>query len=306
MNQKITPCIWFDKNCEEAVNFYISVFPNSKTISIKRYEEGMKTPGIGEMKGKILTAIFELDGYRFMALDGGPIFKPTPAISFILNFDPSKIEDAKEKLNNMWKKLNDGGKALMPLQKYDFSELYGWTEDKYGVSWQLMLTDPKGEERPFIIPSFLFVGDKAGKAEEAVDFWLSVFKDSKKGFVARYPKGMEPDKEYSIMFSDFMLENQWFGAMDSAHKHEFTFTEGLSFEVETTDQDETDYYWNKLTTKPEFEQCGWLKDKYGVSWQIIPKRLGELLEIDKSNKVLNAMLEMKKIDIKKLEDAYDG
>jgi predicted 3-demethylubiquinone-9 3-methyltransferase (glyoxalase superfamily) len=309
-DQKITPCLWFDKNCEEAINFYTSIFPNSEITLIQRYPEEVPEDFMKGMEGKIITAIFELDGYKMMALDGGPIFKPNPSISFFLNFDPKKDKNASENLNKFWVKLVEGGKVLMPLQEYPFSKLYGWLEDKFGVSWQLILSDPEGDDRPFIVPSLLFVNDVAGKAEEAVDFYLSLFKNSKKGLVARYPAGMEPDKEGTVMYSDFMIENQWFAAMDSAHKHEFNFTEGVSLEVKTADQEETDYFWNKLTTEGgEESQCGWLKDKYGVSWQITPARLGELLtdpDKIKADRVMKCMLKQKKIIIKELEDAYNG
>ncbi|OGH02919.1 MAG: hypothetical protein A2798_00625 [Candidatus Levybacteria bacterium RIFCSPHIGHO2_01_FULL_37_17] len=306
--QKIIPSLWFDNNCEEAMNFYTSVFPNSKIVSIKRYEKGMNTPGISQMVGKVLTGIFELDGYRFMALDGGPIFKFNPSVSFILNFDPSKDKNATENIEEMWDKLSEGGKVLMEFQKYDFAEKYGWCEDKFGVSWQLMLTNPQGDERPFIVPSLLFVGDSAGKAEEAEKFYQGVFKNSKQGQIARYPAGMEPEKEGTLMFSDFMIEGQWFAAMDSANPgHKFSFAgEAISFMVNCEDQEEVDYYWEKLSSDPASEVCGWLKDKYGVSWQIIPKRMGELIDSpdkEKSNRVMNAMLKMKKIDISTLEEA---
>lgn len=308
-NQKIVPSLWFDKNCEEAINFYTSIFPNSKIVSIKRYEEGMQTPGIEEMVGKVLTGIFELSGYRFMALDGGPIFKFNPSISFFLNFDPSKDKNAKDTINYFWEKLSRGGKVLMEFQKYDFSELYGWCEDKFGLSWQLILSNPEGEDRPFIVPSLLFVQDKAGKAEEAEKFYQSVFAGSKQGQIARYPAGMKPDKEGTLMYSDFMLENQWFAAMDSAHpEHNFNFNEAISFYVECKDQEEVDHYFSKLSAVPESEICGWLKDKFGVSWQIIPKVMGEMLsdpDSKKANRVMNAMLKMQKIIIQDLEDAYN-
>jgi predicted 3-demethylubiquinone-9 3-methyltransferase (glyoxalase superfamily) len=306
MAQKIVPCLWFDNNTEEAMEFYVSVFgKNSKIHSIKRYEKGMQTPGIEHMEGKVLTGIFELWGHRFMALDGGPIFKLNPSISFMVNFDPSQDKDAKERIDEVWKRLSEGGKVLMPIQEYPFSKKYGWTEDKYGVSWQLILTDPEGEERPLIIPSLLFVREKSGKAKEARNFYLSIFKRSKEGTIAYFEADNEMgQKKGDVMFSDFKLEGQWFAAMDGGDPHDFDFNEALSFEVNCEDQEEVDYYWEKLTTNPEFEQCGWLKDKYGVSWQIIPKRLGELLEDDPDNKVLNAMLGMKKIDVKKLEEAH--
>ena len=167
--QKIVPCLWFDKECEEAIKFYISIFnsaphsaKNSKIVSIERYpEEPLDIPVKG-MEGKILTTIFELNEQRFMALDGGPLFK---------------------------------------------------------------------------------------------------------------------------------------------------FTEATSFYVECADQEEVDYFWERLSAVPEAEQCGWLKDKYGLSWQIIPKRMGELLSDKdkvKARRVMDAMLKMKKIVIKDLEKAYEG
>lgn len=166
--QKIVPFLWFDMECEEAINFYVETFNNSpskqgesKVVSIKRYPAG----GEGTMKGmdgKVLTAVFELASQRFMALDGGPVFK---------------------------------------------------------------------------------------------------------------------------------------------------FNEAVSLYVECADQEEVDYFWEKLSSVPESEQCGWAKDKYGLSWQIIPKQMGELLsdpDEERSGRALQAMLQMKKIDIKKLEDAAEG
>jgi predicted 3-demethylubiquinone-9 3-methyltransferase (glyoxalase superfamily) len=308
--QKITPCLWFDMNCEEAVNFYVSIFPNSKIDSIKRYPEGMGGPMEG-MGGKILTAIFTLDNLTFQALDGGPIFKINPSISFFVNFDPLHNPNAKADLDALWAKLSEGGNALMPLQEYPFSKHYGWIQDRFGVSWQLILTDPAGEERPRMIPSLLFTKDVAGKAEEALNFYISVFGgDSKMGLVAKYPAGMPHDTEDSTMFAEAKLAGQWFTAMDSADPaHTFSFNEAVSLSIETADQAETDDLFKKLSAHPESEQCGWVKDKFNVSWQIIPKRMGELLsdpDQAKSNRALQAMLQMKKIDIAALEKAFNG
>lgn len=197
----------------------------------------------------------------------------------------------------------------MPLDKYPFSERYGWIEDKYGLSWQLILTDPEGDPRPLIVPSLLFVNDVSGKAEEAMNFYMSVFKNSKQGLIARYPKGMEPDKEGTLMFADFMLENQWFAAMDSAHEHNFSFNEAISFMVSCDTQKEIDGYWEKLSAVPEAEQCGWLKDKYGLSWQIVPTAMDEMMQDKDEQKiarVTEAFLKMKKFDLAELKKAYEG
>lgn len=160
--QKFVPCLWFDNNAEEAMQFYTSVFKNSRILSIKRYPEGPLEEPMKGMEGKVLTGIFELDGQRFMALDGGPLFK---------------------------------------------------------------------------------------------------------------------------------------------------FNEAISFYVECESQEEVDYYWDRLSADPQAEQCGWLKDKFGLSWQIIPAVLGELLsdpDPEKSGRVMDAMLQMKKIDIEGLKQAYEG
>jgi predicted 3-demethylubiquinone-9 3-methyltransferase (glyoxalase superfamily) len=190
----------------------------------------------------------------------------------------------------------------MPLDSYPFSERYGWLEDKYGLTWQLIYTNPEGEERPLIIPSLMFVGDLCGKAEEATDFYLSVFKDAKRGAISRYPAGMAPEEEGTIMFTDFQLEGQWFAAMDSAQQHDFAFNEAVSLMVNCEDQEEIDYYWDKLSAVPEAEQCGWIKDNYGLSWQIVPENMGQLLAIN-PDKTTPAMLAMKKIVIADLEKA---
>lgn len=299
--QKITPHLWFDKEAREAAEFYASIFPNSKVTNVTSLHS---TPS-----GDVDVVSFELFGHPFMALSAGPLFKFNPSISFFVNFDPSRDKNARENMDRIWEKLSSGGTALMPLQQYPFSERYGWVQDRYGLSWQLILSDPKGEERPFIVPSLLFVGKVSGKAEDAVLFYLSVFKNSRRGIVARYGKGQEPDKEGTVMFSDFMIENQWFAAMDSALMHDFGFNEAISFIVNCDTQEEIDYYWEKLSALPEAEQCGWLKDKFGVSWQIVPTVMDEMIKNgsrEQIDRVTQAFLPMKKLDIAKLIKAYQG
>lgn len=298
--QKIVPHLWFDRQAKEAAQFYASTFPNSEVTNITTIHD---TPS-----GDCDIVTFKVMGYAFMAISAGPLFKLNPSISFMVNFDPSESKDAKTKMDEIWEKLIDGGKILMPLDKYPFSEHYGWVEDKYGLSWQLILTNPEGEKRPSIIPSLLFVGDVCGKAEEATDFYISIFKDAKRGSISRYPKGVEPDKEGSVSFTDFKLEDQWFVAMDSAHKHEFSFNEAVSLIVNCNDQEEIDHYWESLSAVPESEQCGWLKDKYGVSWQIVPVEMNQMMENgtpEQIDRVTKAFLSMKKFELATLKKAFE-
>jgi predicted 3-demethylubiquinone-9 3-methyltransferase (glyoxalase superfamily) len=301
IKSKIIPYLWYDKEAKEAAAFYCAILPNSKITNMITLHD---TPS-----GDCDIVSFELAGQPFMAISAGPLFKFNPSVSFFLNFDPSRDKNARENLDAAWEKLSQGGSALMPLDKYPFSERYGWIQDKYGLSWQLILTNPEGEERPFIVPSLLFVGDVCGKAEAASDFYLSVFNNTKRGLIARYPKGAEPDKEGTIMFTDFMIENQWFAAMDSAHEHKFAFNEAISFLVSCDNQKEIDDYWEKLSAVPNAEVCGWLKDKFGLSWQVHPAAMDEMLQRgtkEQIARVTQAFLPMKKFDLAALQKAYEG
>lgn len=279
-----------------------SIFPDSKITDVTTIHD---TPS-----GDSDIVSFEIWGQKFMAISAGPYFNINPSISFLVNFDSSRGEvEAREKLDEVWSKLSEGGKALMPLKQYPFSERYGWVQDKYGLSWQLNLPNREAGKRPAIVPSLTFVGEHCGKAEEAIQFYVSLFKNAKQGCIASYPKGMEPDKEGTIMFSEFMLEKQWFSAMDSAHDHQFRFNEAVSLMVYCDIQKEIDYYWDRLSAVPKAEQCGWLKDKYGLSWQVVPTQMDEMMSMgtpEQLERVTKAFLKMKKFDLAELQKAYEG
>lgn len=295
MQQKITPNLWFDGNALEAAEYYTSVFPDSRIVSTTYYpasaEEGLADFQL-DLAGKELTVDFELGGQRFVAINAGPEFRFNPSTSFMVNFDPSQDSQAEQRIDEVWDRLLDGGEVLMPIDKYPFSQRYGWVKDRYGLTWQLLLTDPEGDPRPFIIPSLMFTQENTNRAEEAIDFYLSVFMDSKLGTVARYEEVTGPADEGSLMFADFMIEGQWFAAMDSGVEQDFSFNESVSFAVACRDQAEIDYYWEKLSSVPESEQCGWCKDRYGVSWQIVPANMDELM---KRPNAYATMMQMKKL-----------
>ena len=292
--QKITPNLWFDKEAKEAAEFYTSIFKDSKIKSMTTLHN---TPS-----GAVEVLTIELLGQDFTLISAGPLFKFNPSVSFLVACE------TKSEVNTLWSKLSEGGIALMELGAYPFSERYGWVQDRYGLSWQLMLTGER-EKKQRITPTLMFVDKQSGKAEEAIYFYASVFHNSRVGDVLRYSKGEEPDKEGTIKHAAFTIEGQRFAAMDSARVHKFTFNEAISFIVNCETQEEIDYYWGKLSADPKAEQCGWLKDKYGVSWQIVPTGMEEMLK-DKDGKkvarVTEAFLKMKKIDIKMLQEAYEG
>jgi predicted 3-demethylubiquinone-9 3-methyltransferase (glyoxalase superfamily) len=300
LSAKILPHLWFDSQAKEAAEFYSAVFPGSKVDSVRTLR--------GTPSGRVDVVSFHIADQSFMAISAGPLFKINPSISFFVNFDPSRDPRAREGLDAAWKRLTQGGLVRMPLQEYPFSKRYGWVEDRYGVNWQLILTDPAGEPRPFIVPSLMFVGKNAGRAEEAIDFYVSLFKGTR-GATARYGKGTGPDKAGTLMFADFNIEGQWLAAMDSAHPHDFQFNEAVSIMVRCKDQEEIDRLWSKMSAVPSAEQCGWLKDKFGVSWQIVPAELGEMMgkgTQEQVDRVTQAFLPMKKFDIATLRKAYEG
>jgi predicted 3-demethylubiquinone-9 3-methyltransferase (glyoxalase superfamily) len=292
--QKITPHLWFDDNAEEAMDFYKSVFKDVEIGKVNRYP--VEAPGI---EGDVITGTFKIAGYELMVLNGGPEFKFNPSVSLFVNIE------TEAEVDELYSKLSEGGSVLMELAKYDFSKKYAWVNDKYGVSWQLFLSDQKFG----VTPAMLFVNKQAGKAEEAINFYTSLFEDSKISQLEKYKEG-EGDVVGRVKFGAFTLAGENFIAMDSGFDHKFDFNEAISFFVDCKDQAEVDKYWNKLTADGGVEsQCGWLKDKYGMSWQIAPRALDELMsdpDPEKAQRVMKAMLKMKKIIVADLEKAYKG
>ncbi|KIC96255.1 VOC family protein [Flavihumibacter solisilvae] len=296
---RITNCLWFDKEAEEAAKFYTSLFPDSGIDNTAYYgKEGFEFHG--QPEGSVMTVEFRLGGLGFLGLNGGPVFKINPSVSFFA------VCDTLEETDKVWNQLVKGGSVLMALDKYPWSEKYGWLQDRFGVSWQI--AQGKVEEvGQRITPSLLFVG-KEGHAEAAMKFYTSIFKESKIEGVMKYEKG-EQDIPGNVKHAQFRLLDQVFMAMDSSHDHKFNFNEGVSFCINCTTQEEIDRYWAKLTEGGEPVQCGWLKDRFGVSWQVVPVQLSEMLKDPdkaKTQRVTKAFMQMKKFDIEKLEEAFEG
>ena len=273
----IYPCLWFDTEAREAADFYCSVFENASITSENQ-----------------TVVVFETSGQKFMCLNGGPGFSINPSISFYV------ICDTEEEIDSIHKALMDGGSELMPLGKYDWSEKYVWLQDKFGVNWQLSYGGNEKIDQKISI-MLMFTSEKAGRAEQAINFYTSVFgTGSDINGIARYSRD-DNDTEGTIKHAEFTLGNRAFMAIDSSYMHKFGFNEAVSIVVECETQEEIDYFWDKLTEGGEEVQCGWLKDRYGVSWQIVPTVLASLMnDPSRSERVVNAFLKMKKFDIEKL------
>ena len=290
--QKIIPHLWFDKEAKEATAFYTTLFSDSSVENVTTITD---TPS-----GDCDIVTFKLSGQDFMAISAGPYFKLNPSISMFVVFDN------EAETEEVWNKLAEGGKVLMAYDTYPWAEKYGWIQDKYGLSWQLSMSENHKLEQK-ITPLLMFTKELAGKTKDAIADYVSIFPDSKTEMLVPYEAG-EGDKEGFIKHARFTLNGYNMMAMDSSGPHEFIFNEAISFIVNCDTQEEIDHYWEKLSAVPESEQCGWLKDKYGVSWQIVPSVMNEMMasgDKEKIARVTQSFLKMKKFDIKTLEEAFN-
>ena len=280
MKENITPCFWFDGQAKEAAALYCSVFADAKITS----------------QSAIVTAI-NVSGYSITLLDGGPMYKPNPAISFFY------ICEKEEELNKIWNAFSKEGTVLMPLDKYPWSEKYGWVSDRFGISWQIALGNISDVGQK-ITPCLMFTGNQYGKADEAIAHYSSIFKNVKVDGILRYGANESPDQEGKVKHAQLALNDHKFMIMESAAQHNFSFTEGVSLTVYCETQKEIDYYWEKLTESGKESMCGWLKDKFGVSWQIIPTVLGKIMsEPAKAGKAAQAFMAMRKLNIEQIVQA---
>ncbi len=277
MTQELGTCLWFDQKAKEAFLFYKNVFKEVELIS--------ENP---------LAVVYKIFGRRFMHLNGGPGYVINPSISFFIS------ATNQEELESIWNELVIDGKVMMPLNKYPWSEQYGWCSDQYGVSWQLMLGHHSSCK---IMPHLMFIGNNAGKANEAINFYTSIFENSKEIQISKYEEE-DADITGYIKYAQFELNRQPFGALDSSANHAFNFNEAVSFVITVDTQEEIDYYWNNFLDGGIAGKCGWMKDKYGVSWQIVPTILGKLMtNPETAPKATYAFLQMSKFIIADLENA---
>jgi predicted 3-demethylubiquinone-9 3-methyltransferase (glyoxalase superfamily) len=279
MDYTIYPCLWFNGEAKEAATFYCSLFSDSKIIT--------DTP---------MVVNFELNGQKFMGLNGGAQFKFNPSISFFI------VCESEEETNAVWKGLSDGGKELMPLDKYDWSEKYGWVQDRFGISWQVSLGKMQDVGQKFT-PLLMFTGKHHGLAERAIQFYTETFQPSSVDGILKYKAG-EEGPEGTVKHAQFRLKDYVMMVMDSSFDHGFDFNEAISFVVTCKDQAEIDFYWNRFTKDGEEGRCGWCKDPFGVSWQVVPEALGTLMKDPaRSGRVIQAFMQMKKFNIQQLEEA---
>jgi predicted 3-demethylubiquinone-9 3-methyltransferase (glyoxalase superfamily) len=285
MNNDIFPCLWYDGDAKQSAEFYCKVFDGKITAD---------TPVVMNI---------DLFGQKIMLLNGGPQFEKNASVSFMV------ICETEYEVQKSWDQLMEGGMALMPLDSYPWSKKYGWVRDKFGVTWQLYLGEKQNDQK--IVPTLMFIHENNGKAMEAMEFYTQTFPNSSIGNVLKYKDGGEANEvPENVQHAHFVIDGYSLFCMDNSYDHKFDFNEGISMVVMTDDQEQTDHLWNVLTSDGGRESmCGWLKDKYGFSWQIVPKKLIQLMsdpDQEKAQKVVQAMMRMQKIIIKDLEEAYNS
>jgi predicted 3-demethylubiquinone-9 3-methyltransferase (glyoxalase superfamily) len=278
LSQPIYPCIWFNNQAQEAATFYCTLFSDAKIIS-----------------GNPIVTQLSIGGIKLMLLNGGNKYQPTAAISYYV-YCSSKAEQKK-----IYDAFTEKGKILMPLDKYVWSEQYAWVADEYGVNWQLDISPINSTQT--IVPSLLFANEKFTLVKEAASMYTSIFQNST--ILLESPHDANPTiPDGALLFTQFKLSGFIFNAMSSNYAHDFDFSPGNSFVIECENQQEIDFYWEKLGDNGRYDMCGWLADKYGISWQIVPAILGTLMgDAEKAPRVIQAFLQMQKFDIETLLNA---
>jgi predicted 3-demethylubiquinone-9 3-methyltransferase (glyoxalase superfamily) len=289
--QRITPNVWCRRTATEQGDFYASVLPGTTARTTSRYPTTDLPDFQRDFAGEALVVDVTIGGYLIRLINAGDEFAPNPSVSFALSFSPNGPDGergAHDEIDRVWSGLSDGGEVRMPLADYPYSPYYGWIADRYGVNWQLMLTPPGSGDIPPVVPQLLFTGEEP-RAREAIHTYTNLIPDSAPGRLVPWT-----ENDPALMFADFTLAGQTFAAMDGGPEHDFTFSPGISLQVDCPDQAEIDRLWEALSAVPEAEACGWLVDRFGVSWQIVPEMIDSLLQ---KPDAYQHMLGMKKLVI---------
>ena len=284
MNHDVFPCLLYSGDAKQSAEFYCKVFSGKMTAENQ------------------FVVDVEILGQKMMLLNG-PNFEKNASISFMI------LCETEDEVQKYWDQLSENGKVLMELGEYPWSKKYAWVCDQFGVTWQIYLGENQGSQK--IVPNLMFIHENNGKAQKAMELYTSIFPNSKIGSALKYGEGIGNETHEvpeNIQHAHFEINNYSFFCMDNSYDHQFDFNEGISIVVMTENQEETDHYWNSLTANGGKESfCSWLKDPFGISWQIVPKILIKLMndpDKDKGKKVMDAMMKMKKIIISDIEKAY--
>lgn len=273
MRAPTMPCFWYDSDSAGAAALYLQAFGTGHIVET--------TP---------ISTIWELYGRRLMGINGGPRYRPNGSLSLFVQ------RSAEEEVRGAFETLAQDGQVFMPLSPKEWSPLYGWVQDRYGVNWQI--AQGRVDAADFtLMPALTFFGAQAGRAKEAMELYTSIFSSST-------VDELHTGEDGRIMFAAAHLGGQTVAFMDGPDSQDIPFSEGASLSVACETQVEIDYFWDRLVEGGRESRCGWLVDRFGVSWQIVPAVLGALMSNpERAQRVVAAFLPMNKLDLETLLNA---
>jgi len=276
------PCFWFASDVSKAFKCYADALPAAEVT----LDNGF-------------FAELSLGTSRIAGMNGGPTFKPNKTVSVF-----AELPDAAS-VHAAYGVLSEGdSEVYMELAKNPWSEAYTWFADRWGVNWQLMAAPERATQ---LSGAMLFTGDQAGKAEAAMRLYAELFDDAKDLQIERYPESMGKDAGL-IMHAQQRLNESKLIYCESSHEHNAAFSEGGSLMIHCDTQAEIDRCWKLLTSNGgSAGRCGWCKDRFGVSWQIVPRKLGDWMSNPRTaGEVGQRMQQMGKLILEELQPKNAG
>ncbi len=281
--QKLVPNIWCNDNADEMARFYLEAFPGATLANHARYPEEGLLEFQRPFAGKTLQVDVVIDGFAITLINADDTFRPGPALSLRV------VVGTPQEAERLTSALSSGGRVLRPLGDHPLHELFAWVEDPYGVSWQVLVG-----HGPAIAPCLNFAGPAQGKAQAALDKYVASFPNSRAGESITYAQleGNTGDAAEAQDPSQLALGVAWLdgepvyaqdfcgfgGAGVAGGDEHFAFDCGAALLYQAHGQQQLDAVWEALSAVPEAERCGWLRDEFGVAWEVVPDNLGELMQ----------------------------
>ncbi|HEM6452798.1 VOC family protein [Streptococcus suis] len=278
--QTIIPHLWYDTAAKEAVAFYVELFGGKIDWTYTITD----TPS-----GDSDLIQFQLGDMTLAAISAGPYFKLNESMSLMVNVA------SKDEVTRLYQALSEGGRILMPLAEYPFSPYYVWLEDRFGLSYTPDLDKPY----QFDI-CLLFSQEQVGLAQPMLDYYKDKLPQASIGQLSYYGEGEAAVEAAKLNYAELLVGGQKLIVMDHGYGGEASFNEAFSLMVYVDSQEEADSWYEIVSAVPEAEVCGWAKDQFGISWQIVPRTLMEAYDTaspEKAKAVNAAVMTMKRLDI---------
>ncbi|HEL1612578.1 TPA: VOC family protein [Streptococcus suis] len=287
--QTIIPHLWYDTEAKEAVAFYVELFGGNVDWTYTITD----TPS-----GDSDLIQFQLGDMTLAAISAGPYFKLNESMSLMVNVAN------KDEVTRLYQALSESGRVLMPLAEYPFSPYYVWLEDRFGLSWQLSYAPDLDKPYQFDI-CLLFSQEQVGLAQPMLDYYKDKLPQASVGQLSYYGEGEAAVEAAKLNYAELLVGGQKLIVMDHGYGGEDSFNEAFSLMVYVDSQDELNFYYDLLSAVPEAEMCGWVKDQFGISWQIVPRILMEAYDTaspETVKAVNDAVLQMRRLDFDQIKE----